>query len=74
MLFQWTPKIAMAMKQIDFTGDEHMAQFERYPEFFDQRSSSFGGFPFNLLPRKIFSDSPEERQKMYQGLRVNGNC
>lgn len=46
---------------------------ETYPEFFDKRNRTFGGFDFNFLTRGTFDDTPEKRKETYEELWSKGD-
>jgi cation diffusion facilitator CzcD-associated flavoprotein CzcO len=69
-LFQRTPNLATPMKQIDYKDDD---QPLADPDLFAGRSSSFGGFFYNFLPKATFEDTPEQRKKLYEELWAHGD-
>lgn len=73
VLFQRTPNLALPMKQVDFRGKEQAMPREEYPDLFENRRNSFGGFSFNFIPRSTFEDSPEKRNETYEELWKHGD-
>ncbi|PKY09147.1 FAD/NAD(P)-binding domain-containing protein [Aspergillus campestris IBT 28561] len=74
VLFQRTPNTALPQKQINFKDNEHeRVPKETYPAIYAGRTTSFGGFDFNFLPRNTFSDTPEQRQQVYETLWQHGD-
>src|SRR5699024_3713276 len=65
VLFQRTPNTALPMKQINFKEGQQDIPRKDYPDLFEGRRNSFGGFNFNFTPRSTFDDSPEKRKETY---------
>ncbi|KAJ6115300.1 hypothetical protein N7486_001078 [Penicillium sp. IBT 16267x] len=73
VLFQRTPNLALPMGQIDFKGREQAIPRKDYPDLFNGRRDSYGGFSFNFTPRSTFDDSPEKRKETYEELWKHGD-
>ncbi|KAJ5640052.1 uncharacterized protein N7484_007914 [Penicillium longicatenatum] len=73
VLFQRTPNLALPMGQINFKVGEQAIPREDYPDLFNGRRNSYGGFNFNFTPRSTFDDSPEKRKETYEELWKHGD-
>lgn len=73
VLFQRTPNTALPMKQINFKEGQQDIPRKDYPDLFEGRRNSFGGFNFNFTPRSTFDDSPEKRKETYEELWKHGD-
>lgn len=73
VLFQRTPNTALPMKQINFKEGQQGIPRKDYPDLFEGRRNSFGGFSFNFTPRSTFDDSPEKRKETYEELWEHGD-
>ena len=60
------------MRQIEHPSDLYPTK-HKCAEIFSGRSSSFGGFDFNFLPRSTFDDTPEQRKQTYEQLWQEGD-
>ncbi|KAJ5910502.1 hypothetical protein N7504_005145 [Penicillium tannophilum] len=73
VLFQRTPNLALPMGQINFKDGEQGIPRKDYPDLFNGRRDSYGGFNFNFTPRSTFDDSPEKRMETYEELWKHGD-
>uniref|UniRef100_A0AC34FWL0 Flavin-containing monooxygenase n=1 Tax=Panagrolaimus sp. ES5 TaxID=591445 RepID=A0AC34FWL0_9BILA len=73
VVFQRTPNLCLPMAQRNLSPEEQKNQKHGYPNFFLQRTTHFGGFVLDFLPRDTFDDSPEEREKVFEALWNQGN-
>jgi cation diffusion facilitator CzcD-associated flavoprotein CzcO len=73
VLFQRTPNLALPMGQTDFKVGEQAIPRKDYPDLFNGRRNSYGGFNFNFTPRSTFDDSPEKRKETYEELWKHGD-
>ncbi|KAF1847797.1 FAD/NAD(P)-binding domain-containing protein [Cucurbitaria berberidis CBS 394.84] len=72
-VFQRTPNMSLPMAQVEYDLPKQALPKSEYPNLFAGRNDSFSGFSFNFLPRSTFEDTPEERQKTYEGLWSKGD-
>ncbi|KAJ5537713.1 hypothetical protein N7494_007192 [Penicillium frequentans] len=73
VLFQRTPNLALPMGQINFKDGDQGIPRKDYPDLFNGRRDSYGGFNFNFTPRSTFDDSPEKRKETYEELWKHGD-
>jgi cation diffusion facilitator CzcD-associated flavoprotein CzcO len=73
VLFQRTPNLTLPMKQVEYDGDGQAIPASQYPDFFNTRNTTFGGFDFNFLNRGTFDDTPEKRRETYEELWAKGD-
>ena len=73
IVFQRTPNLCLPMAQRNITADEQNALKRGYPDNFIRRTTGFGGFPYDSLPRDTFDDTEEERENVYESLWQKGN-
>ena len=71
-VFQRTPNLALPMQQRKLTKEEQDDWKHNYPQFYQDRLTTFAGFPFDWAKKKTFDDPPEEREKFYQSLWDKG--
>ncbi|ORX97615.1 hypothetical protein BCR34DRAFT_496742 [Clohesyomyces aquaticus] len=72
-IFQRTLNMSLPMRQVDYNDHDHGYPKSGYPEIFSQRTTSFGGFDFNFLPRATFDDTREKRLQTYEELWAEGD-
>lgn len=63
----------MYIPVVEYDGNRQALPVETYPEFFDKRNRTFGGFDFNFLTRGTFDDTPEKRKETYEELWSKGD-
>lgn len=67
-VFQRTMNMALPMGPRDTDPQRQLKAKEHYPERFDLRRHTFGGFDFDFLPKGALEVSPEERTATYEAL------
>ncbi|KAH7412206.1 cyclopentanone 1,2-monooxygenase [Phaeosphaeria sp. MPI-PUGE-AT-0046c] len=72
-VFQRTPNMALPMGQVDYQKESCHISKSDYTKEMTGRTDSFGGFFYNFLPKSTFSDTPEQRQKVYEDLWSKGD-
>jgi len=73
VVFQRTPSLALPLGQVSFSGKDQSHPKSKYPEIFDGRNHSYGGFDYNFLPKGTFDDTPEQRRAVYEELWKQGD-
>jgi cation diffusion facilitator CzcD-associated flavoprotein CzcO len=71
-LFQRTPNLALPMVQVQYSKGDKTRSKEQYPEFFNKRKETFGGFGFDFIPKNTMDDTPERRQEVFEELWQKG--
>ena len=71
-VFQRTPNLCLPMQQAKLTPKEQHDRKIDYTQFFRDRKTTFAGMPFDFLQRNTAEDSPEEREKFFEGLWEEG--
>lgn len=71
-VFQRTPNLCLPMRQRKISAQEQNDDKKNYPEFFKHRMTTFAGFPYDFADKNTFDDSPEEREKFFEGLWERG--
>lgn len=71
-VFQRTPNLCLPMRQGRLSREEQMERKKEYPEVYRHRMTTFAGFQYDFVERNTFDDSPEEREKFYEGLWERG--
>ena len=72
-VFQRTPNMALPMRQVQYDPLTQALPREAYPDLFSHRKDSFSGFSFNFISRATFSDSAEQRRRVYEKLWAKGD-
>ncbi|OBT82486.1 hypothetical protein VE02_08161 [Pseudogymnoascus sp. 03VT05] len=67
-LFQRTPNLCCPMKQKFMTSKEQTKHKAHYPEWFDTRWKTYGGFLYQYRDIKTFDQTPEERRALFEEL------
>lgn len=67
-VYQRTPNLALPMGRRDLTKEEQDRLKPYYPEILAYRERCFAGFHYDLCERDTFDDSPEDREKFFDGL------
>ena len=71
-VFQRTPNLCLPMRQAKLTKEEQDQRKKDYPDLYRDRLTTFAGFPYDFVKRDTLDDSPEEREKFYEGLWERG--
>ncbi|GAC99131.1 flavin-binding monooxygenase-like [Pseudozyma hubeiensis SY62] len=71
-VFVRTPNLALPMRQQKLDASAQEAFKDIYPEIFDKRKKTFGGFHYDFDPRATLSVSDEERQQVFEELWARG--
>lgn len=69
-VFQRTPNLALPMNQQPLL--EADQNKETYEQFFKDRMTTFGGFPYDFHQEETMNDSPEKRNAFYEELWKKG--
>ncbi len=67
-VFVRTPNLALPMRQQKLEASAQEAFKDIYPEIFDKRKKTFGGFHYDFDPRDTLSVSAEERERTFEEL------
>lgn len=67
-VFQRTPNLCLPMRQRKLTKEEQDEAKAGYPEMYKYRMTTFAGFGYDFADKNTFDDSPEEREKFFEGL------
>ena len=67
-VFQRTPNLALPMRQTKLDDDTIRRMKEKYPEMYDRRTKTFGGFDYDFLAKSAFEVSDDERQAIFERL------
>lgn len=67
-MFQRTPNLCCPMEQKALTLEEQAAHKIKYPEWFEHRWNTFGGFLYEPRNSASSDHPPEERQALYEEL------
>ncbi len=71
-VFVRTPNLALPMRQQKLEASAQEAFKDIYPEIFEKRKKTFGGFHYDFDPRETLSVSAEERERLYEELWARG--
>ncbi|KAI9699549.1 MAG: hypothetical protein M1820_007180 [Bogoriella megaspora] len=71
-VFQRTPNLCLPMRQAKLTREEQEQRKKDYPDIYRNRMTTFAGFEYDFYQRETLDDSPEEREKFYEGLWERG--
>ena len=67
-VFQRTPNLALPMRQKKLDDNTIRRMKEKYPEMFDRRTKTFGGFDYDVLAKSALEVSDDERQATFERL------
>src|SRR5260221_6933437 len=67
-VFQRTPNTALPMRQKKLDDNTIRRMKETYPEMFDRRTKTFGGFDYDALAKSALEVSDDERQAIFERL------
>jgi cyclohexanone monooxygenase len=67
-VFQRTPNTALPMRQKKLDDDTIRRMKQTYPEMFDRRTKTFGGFDYDVLAKSALEVSDDERQATFERL------
>jgi cation diffusion facilitator CzcD-associated flavoprotein CzcO len=67
-VFQRTPNTALPMRQKKLDDNTIRRMKETYPEMFDRRTKTFGGFDYDVLAKSALEVSDDERQATFERL------
>lgn len=71
-VFQRTPNLALPMRQGKLSREEQDKNKKHYEDVYKHRMTTFAGFQYDFVQRNTFDDSPEEREKLFEGLWDRG--
>lgn len=71
-VFQRTPNLAIPMRKRTLTVKEQEDSKTFYPQLFEYREKTYGGFLYNFIERGVFEDSEEEREAFLEKLWRDG--
>jgi cation diffusion facilitator CzcD-associated flavoprotein CzcO len=67
-VFQRTPNTALPMRQKKLDDNTIRRMKETYPQMFDRRTKTFGGFDYDVLAKSALEVSDDERQATFERL------
>ncbi|EXJ71856.1 uncharacterized protein A1O5_04357 [Cladophialophora psammophila CBS 110553] len=67
-MFQRTPNLCLPMNNVVLTPDQQAEDKLRYPEIFDNRWKTQGGFSYQPRKEKMLDATPEERDALFEEL------
>ncbi|RAL01241.1 flavin-containing monooxygenase [Aspergillus ibericus CBS 121593] len=71
-VFQRTPNLAIPMRLRPLTVEEQERVKPVYPQLFQLRERSFGGFTYDFIERGVFDEDDKERQAFLEQLWEHG--
>ncbi|KAF4436798.1 Cyclopentanone 12-monooxygenase [Fusarium acutatum] len=72
VLFQRTPNLALPLNQAKLTKEEQEAEKDSYPEKYESRLLSKGGYDFSPSDLRTFDHNAEERRAFFQDKWAKG--
>lgn len=71
-VFVRTPNLCLPMQQEPRDPKTQTNEKGEYTDFFKLRRTTFSGFPYDVIKRKTFDDTPEQRKATYDDLFQKG--